>query len=360
MKYICALCKGKRLLCGNKECIFRLIYRVSKSVRSSIKPLLYAETMPFVFVGRKTMTPGVRKEIGHEIMSYRELINLSIEDAINYLASSVICRKERIDKEIIMSVKPVLCESEVERVKNVNIRTFSQVAVARRIKAVSNPRIPVKVERIVDDDLKASEQIRELYFKGYDCYYITNLLSAGLLGKEVARKIVPTRNAITAVDDCIFKELVKKVKESKIISDVELYFHEALGNRIVVLLLPEPWRFEMYELYDGFTLKEYEFHFGRDRYADVEGGAYYAARLAVAEHLFKRGVQARAIVYRRIYSKYVLPLGVWVVRETTRKALEGKCVKFSSKSEAFRFVENLLGRAVKTIEVSTLEKFLRR
>jgi len=48
------------------------------------------------------------------------------------------------------------------------------------------------------------------------------------------------------------------------------------------------------------------------------GGCYYSTRLAVAEALEKERRQAAAIVLRETYPGYIMPLGVWNVRESIR------------------------------------------
>jgi hypothetical protein len=67
------------------------------------------------------------------------------------------------------------------------------------------------------------------------------------------------------------------------------------------------------------------------------GGCYYAARLAVAEHLKRRRRQATAICIREIYEGYLFPLGVWNVRENMRTALAGKPMVFETLTEALQY-----------------------
>ena len=57
-------------------------------------------------------------------------------------------------------------------------------------------------------------------------------------------------------------------------------------------------------------------------YASNITGAYYAARKSVCEYLYKIGRQARAIIFREVSGGYVVPLGVWVIRETVKNAME--------------------------------------
>ncbi len=59
---------------------------------------------------------------------------------------------------------------------------------------------------------------------------------------------------------------------------------------------------------------------GRTTYASI-GGCYYSARLAIAEKLRKEKRQASALVLREIHPGYILPVGVWNVRESVRGTL---------------------------------------
>jgi hypothetical protein len=66
---------------------------------------------------------------------------------------------------------------------------------------------------------------------------------------------------------------------------------------------------------------DYEEYFGRTSYARV-GGCYYSTRLAVAEALQRERKQAAAIVLRETYPGYIMPLGVWNVRESIRELMK--------------------------------------
>ena len=61
---------------------------------------------------------------------------------------------------------------------------------------------------------------------------------------------------------------------------------------------------------------------GRTHYADNITGAYYSARKEIEEFLVKEHRQARAAVFREVSGGYVVPLGVWVIRETVRNAFQ--------------------------------------
>ncbi len=72
---------------------------------------------------------------------------------------------------------------------------------------------------------------------------------------------------------------------------------------------------------------------GRTTYAKI-GGCYYSARLAVLELLEKERRQATVIVMREAHPGYIMPVGVWHVRENVRNAMKNKPLKFDTLEEA--------------------------
>jgi hypothetical protein len=75
---------------------------------------------------------------------------------------------------------------------------------------------------------------------------------------------------------------------------------------------------------DTSMVADREGHSGRTDYARNVTGAYYAARLAVLEHLTAIQRQAMAVVYREVTEEYWAPLGVWVIREGVRSAMASR------------------------------------
>ena len=78
---------------------------------------------------------------------------------------------------------------------------------------------------------------------------------------------------------------------------------------------------------------DFEFFSGRKDYASQCAGGYYATRLAVVEYLESIKRQASVLVIRLETPSYFASLGVWVVRESVRKALNKSSMKFNSKEE---------------------------
>jgi hypothetical protein len=67
--------------------------------------------------------------------------------------------------------------------------------------------------------------------------------------------------------------------------------------------------------------------FGRKTYAEI-GGCYYAARMASAELLRAEGRQAGVVILRESRPGYIMPVGVWNVREHVRAAYKTKPLTF--------------------------------
>ncbi len=72
-------------------------------------------------------------------------------------------------------------------------------------------------------------------------------------------------------------------------------------------------------------------------------GAYYSARLAVCEYLLQVKRSARVFVLRNVSGEYWAPLGTWVVREATRKAMARLPVICESLAAAVGQASALLG-----------------
>ncbi len=115
-----------------------------------------------------------------------------------------------------------------------------------------------------------------------------------------------------------------------------------MGNQYLVLLFPNVFSFELFELYlpgsswnPSETIKastDYESYFGRKNYASNTSGGYYATRLPILEYLNKIKRQASILAIRIETPSYWASLGVWVVRESVRKTLAKK-IELATKGE---------------------------
>ncbi len=249
-------------------------------------------------------------------------------------------------QELSMAARPVDTETKLERM---NLRMLMDnhslpmgpSGVTEKIIITENTKIHPKVDYCVSDtDLKASDAISDyLYFKGQvPESTIKRVFSAGLLGEKKNRRIVPTRWSITAVDDIISKALIKEIKKFPEINNYRIFEATYLDNHFKVLLFPGKFIYEMNEVWapntlwnvslDGNThnlkpqiMTDFEFYRGRKSYASNITGAYYAARKSVCEYLYLIKKQARVLIFREVSGGYVVPLGVWVIRETVNNAM---------------------------------------
>ncbi len=251
-------------------------------------------------------------------------------------------------QEIAIASKPVDLEIELRHKLNFK-RNKDKILIPngmrgslKKAKITSNVKIHRKVDKVINDEIKSVEGIEYLYKNNFNEYALSKILSVGVLGFKKNKRLVPTRWSITAVDDTLGKTLLEKVKSYKWIENYELFFGEFLGNQYVVLLFPNVWSYELFELYfpgsswnPSNELKastDYENYFGRKNYAFATAGGYYATRLPILEYLNKIKRQASVLVIRIETPSYWAALGVWVVRESIRKVLERK-MEFDSREE---------------------------
>jgi DNA repair protein NreA len=214
---------------------------------------------------------------------------------------------------------------------------------------LGNAKFDHQVEKAYyDTDLKATNAVTELYSRGVVVSKIQKAFSVGAFGIEKKRRLVPTRWSITAVDDIISKNLVEQVKTFPEINEYRVYESNYLDNVFEILMIPAQWSYESMEAWypgtawnpNGANIAIYsdsEGNNGRTTYAQI-GGCYYSARLAVCEQLIKERRQATAIVLREARPGYIMPIGVWQVRENVRNAMRQKPYHFSTLEAALRFI----------------------
>ena len=147
----------------------------------------------------------------------------------------------------------------------------------------------------------------------------------------------------TAVDDTLGKDIIKEIKDYNAVSGYQAYFGRHLGNYFLVLLFPEVWSYELFEMLVTSTefTTDVEGYNGRASYAEETAGGYYAARIAILERLKHEKRQAFALTLRFITGDYWAPLGVWVVREAVRNAMRQKPIEFSSKELMLEYAKKL-------------------
>jgi DNA repair protein NreA len=231
---------------------------------------------------------------------------------------------------------------------------FGLVAPLKSFKTSSSVSSEESIENAYyDKDLPAAQAIVGLYQRGIEVSRIQRVLSMGMLGVQKNRRLVPTRWSVSATDDTISSDLVSQLELYPIISFFEVYKYSHIGNYYFIILIPDDlWNFEMHEAWFDSNgnlgmVADFENAKGLDHYPSI-AGAYFAARLAVAEYLFNRRRKAAALVLREIRPEYIIPVGVWQIREGVREAFKGQRSEFDSFEKAFDFA--CIGSSVSGME----------
>ena len=305
-------------------------------------------------------------DINNILKQRQSLINSQLKMSVKTVGDSKFSLQTQ---DIAKSSKPVDSEVELTKPLTSSMKFYEQAmphgpsAELKRIDLTSNPLIPKKIESITSDtDVLANTAMSELQKKGYDEYYLTKLLSAGTLGKQ--RKIVPTKWAITAVDDIYGNKLREEILDNKE-SNLTIYKGDYLGNYYMIIIQPGEWSFELLEIalpeseYNDLTVPtigmDYEFSNGRKKYAENTSGGYYAARLPVLEFFKKNKLQGRVSVFRFITKEYTVPLGVWVVREGVRNSLKNP---LENEYLSLKDVKYILIKELSNYNIKDYDEFL--
>lgn len=260
-------------------------------------------------------------------------------------------------QEIAMSAKPVDVDIMFQQSpKQLDIfdgisAPFGPTGHLKAVDLTSNPHIPTAVEAAVGDThATATTVMGELYGKNYDEHTLTKLLSVGTLGQGSLRKLVPTRWAITAVDDSLGKMLREQIQDFSF-CEHKIHFGGYLGNFFLIFFFPEKFRYELFEMNTGSPLTEhkslpyttdYESFAGRTGYVQETAGGYYACRFSILEKLIEEHEQGSVLALRFITPEYTAPLGVWVVRQATRASLNSSPVFCSSRTELLAKAKSLI------------------
>ncbi|HUW44049.1 MAG TPA: hypothetical protein VMV95_03765 [Bacillota bacterium] len=255
----------------------------------------------------------------------------------------------KIAQELALSSKPVDVEIELEKKIGTGVKKDrvllpqGMAAPLKKAKITSNVKIDRKLDKVINDEIKSSEGIGYLYKNKFDEYTLSKILSIGVLGLKKDKRFVPTRWSITATDDIIGKKLFEKIKDYKWIENYEMFFGEFLGNAYLIMFFPNVWSYELFELYlpgsswnssnEIKAATDFEGYGGRKDYASNTAGGYYASRLPILEYLEKIKRQASVLAIRIELPSYWAALGVWVVRESVRKALAHRKLEFVEMNE---------------------------
>ncbi len=271
---------------------------------------------------------------------------------------------EEMIKELAISDRYELVRQEFSKRPDMQIRfdentqPFGPSAILKKME-LEGGKVNQTLEKAYSDtDMTAGNAMVELYSKGIEVSRIQKMISAGTIGIGKSRRLVPTRWSITAVDDTLGKNNLKTVKDNEELEEVLVYQNDALDNRWLIMMFPGSWEYELVEAWYPNTtwnressniqiFSSYEPYKGRSKYAEI-GGCYYAARLASSELLLKMERQAKVAILREAHSGYIMPVGVWNVREHVREALRKEPLRFENTRSAIEFIKKKMDIPVKT------------
>ncbi|MCK4996845.1 hypothetical protein KAS08_00950 [Candidatus Pacearchaeota archaeon] len=366
MDNLCIKCKGKGM-CG-KPCKI-----LNKFIDNAPKPKLHfsGKSAPELFVGRigypyinsGILTPQDNDNVSNFATAEEwSKSNFSIANVLR-LRGQLIYGKSKshikiddrlksVTKELALSSKPVSTEIFLKRKPTMEFtpdsvfRPMTNPAPIKKAILEENVKVSKKVDYLTSDyDVKATDALKELYKSNTKVDHLQKLLSIGLLGKKIRRRMVPTRWSITATDDTISKQHLEKIRFYPEINQIMLFSGNFVGNYIEALLLPgyftfdaiEAWKAGNFYVGDKTVIsQDYESFKGRTKYASNITGGYYAMRLPLTEYLEKIKRQATVFIFREIRAEYYAPLGVGVVRETARRTFKNEPKYFDSIDDAIK------------------------
>ena len=372
---LCALCRGTKLLCGKSRCPVLVRYHS----QNKLKPFLAAKMVhgaspPSVFVGRVgypkvSIGPLVPPRMGNTSLydSPEQWLDRSIDEIVDFRSSLIrgkhtvnVYDVEKRDKtieftrELGLAEKSVFTEALFNKRPAGRLRFYDDVqphgpsAPLKRMN-ITNPKYNQRIEKAYyDTDLKSAEAVFSLYKNGVQISKIQKAFSVGAFGIGKYRRFVPTRWSITAVDSQLGKQLMNHTKQLPWINTFRVYYHNQYDNRWVILMMPSEFQYELIEAwYPNTTWNQYgntisiynsyEFNEGRTTYADI-GGCYYAGRFAVNETLQKDKRQAATVILREAHPGYIMPIGVWNVRESVRRTLTQQPTNFDTLQQALAYI----------------------
>ena len=376
---LCVICKGAHRLCGKDRCPLMMKFYSQQRTRPLIDMKdLGGSSPPSVFVGRYgypkvDIGPLLPPEYGDTtVMDRPEMwMGKSIQEIVDF-RFRLVRGKFRVDatdfaksgrivddvQELALSEKPVDLEAKFTQkpkgrlVLDDEVQPFGPSARMESMRK-GNGRFERNLEKsFYDTDMKAVDAVVAAYNNGTLISEIEKAFSVGTMGIGKNRRFVPTRWSITAVDDIIGKDMLKTTKFNEPIGEFRIYQWEQLDNRWIVMLMPCTWRFELIEAWypnttwnpSGRTIDiihDSEFFDGRTEYAHI-GGCYYASRMAVNELLIEEGRTAGAVIMREAHPGYIMPVGVWNVRENVRAALKTEPTHYETLDAALDQVERMM------------------
>jgi DNA repair protein NreA len=275
-----------------------------------------------------------------EILNFRLSLvrgsnSIKIDDLDNRFILSLhelIMSSKPAESELLFHNKPLFYQSLISENNNLNTEftPFGPQGEIKSFKISSSTSTNKKIEYLYSDkQIKATDAIIELYKNSIEVSQINKVLSLGMLGKKNKRHLVPTRWSISATDDIISSYLVKQIELYPSVDSFNVIQYNHFSNYYSIIFIPsEVWSFEMVEAwYDKDNEKKFFLesdcevaYSGLDHYPRI-AGAYFAAKLAVLEYLIAKKRKCSVLILREIRPEYLVPLGVWQIREGIREAL---------------------------------------
>ena len=375
----CILCRGVKLLCGKDQCpIVVKNYSMMKTESLIDSTTLDGASPPSVFIGRigypkVSIGPMVPPMHGDTMfMDTPELWNnIDIKQLVEFRSNLVrgkfpvkVTDVESSNKIVELTREVALASKSPEVEVEFSKRPTGHIAL-NDVEQPHGPSAPLKkfdVDNIkidhrmekafYDSDLNARPAVIDLFKNHVMVSQLQKAFSVGAFGLKDNRRFVPTRCSITAVDSMLGENLMKFTKEFPWLNEFRVYENIHLDNRWVVLMMPSEWSYELIEAWYPNTtwnpsndrisiIGSHERYNGRTTYAEI-GGCYYAARLAVNEKLNTERRQAGVVILREAHPGYIIPVGVWNVRENVRKALRKEPMKFNTIKSAFEHISNIM------------------
>jgi hypothetical protein len=369
----CAVCKGSRLLCGKTQCpVVTRVHAFQKTSKSLSSPELSGSLVPS-YHGDTAILDQSESWFEYDLPKILEFRSNLVRGMFrakvtNLHNSNKILAQTR---ELSLSRTSADAEMALKRPPSLKLEVDADVqpmGPSGPIQALSVdvPKTDHQMEKAYyDGDLRAQEAVIGLY-KSNRVYQsaITRAFSVGMFGQESRRRLVPTRWSITAVDSLLglhFRDtgvrsaswinefrVFEASHYPEIVQNVDGTVTGKVGNRFIVLMIPGNWSYELIEaFFPGASwnphgkkigmCSDWEPYRGRTTYARI-GGCYYTARLRVAEYLANEGRQAMVVIMREEYPTMTMPVGVWLVRETVRRALSLPYLKFDSLKGALNHI----------------------
>jgi DNA repair protein NreA len=399
---MCIQCRGAKLLCGKPACpVIMRAYSAQKTT-SLIGGRLELEgsSPPSVFIGRTgypkvAIGPMVPPVIGDtSLLDTPELwTGKSVQEIVDFRSQLVrgmhyvnvydVEARDRVverTRELALVARPAVVDAKFRKrpvgrvVLDDEVQPFGPSAPLDGFSVENVPLDQQLEKKFYDTDAPARAAVSELYRDGTLVSQLQRAFSVGAFGDHRRRRFVPTRWSITAVDSMLGEQLMERTKAAPTIDDFRIFETYDLDTRWVILMMPTSWRYELIEAWypettwnpfggEVVVMGDAEFYGGRKTYASI-GGCYYAARLAVNELLTRERRQAGVVILRETHPGYVLPVGVWNVREHVRRALKEPARSFDSLEAALARVSQVmaipLARWVKESRVLTDLKVQRR